>query len=232
LKFFFVEFFFYFSYISRIPELMSVGESQSSVDPSEIRFASKWSLWSSVAGGNKGWELQELFSVDSAASFWKHFNAMKLPSELGNGAVEMALFRSGVQPDWEMEPCSKGGRWSARLDRVSSPDSLDQTWLNLVLALVGESILEEENDDLEILGVAFSGKGPHSRRIAVWTGIREKERVLQIGHAIKETLRVELTDKDIGEMLFHDFESGNKSFAVIANSAKRERRTTTPKHQA
>ena len=57
--------------------------------------------------------------------------------------------------------------------------------------------------------------------MALWTGLRDKDRVLEIGQALKENLRLELTDKDIGEMLFHDFESGNKSFAVLANSAKK-----------
>ena len=191
-------------------------------DPSEIRFASKWAFWSSSSSGGKNshpsWELHEHFSFDSLATFWQHFNAMKQPSEFGNGAIEMAVFRTGVQPDWELEPCSLGGRWSARLDRVSSPDSLDQAWLNLILAAVGESLVEAR----EILGVAFSGKGQHSRRVSVWTGLREKSRVLDMGNALKENLRIELTDKDIGEMLFHDFESGNKAFAVIANSGKRK----------
>lgn len=210
---------------------MSVGESQSSLtmDPSDVVFASKWSLWSSAPSKSSSaqansWEMKEIFAVDSLASFWRHLNAMKVPSEIG-GAIEMALFRTGIQPDWEHEPCSKGGRWSARLDRVGSPDSLDQAWLNLMLGAVGESICGESTNE-EILGVAFSGKGQHSRRVSLWVGIREKDRVLQLGNAFKENLRIELTDKDIGEMLFHDFESGNKSFAVIANSAKKDRKST------
>lgn len=194
--------------------------SAASVDPAEVRFHGKWSFWSAAPSKNS-WEMRELFQVETLAELWQHLNAMKLPSEFGNGAVELALFRHGVQPDWEHEPCSNGGRWSARLDRVQSPDSLDQAWLNLLLGAVGESILPTSGDE-EVLGVAFSGKGPHSRRVALWAGVRDKSRVLEIGQALKENLRLELTDKDIGEMLFHDFESGNKSFAVIANSAKKK----------
>jgi hypothetical protein len=79
-------------------------------------------------------------------------------------------------------------------------------------------------DRSQLLGVAFSSKGASSRRIALWAGVREKETVLEIGNSFKENLRMELSDKDIGEMLFHDFESGNKSYAVIANTGKKERK--------
>ena len=194
--------------------------SQSSVqvDPRDVKFKSQWSFWSaSPSTKSSSWEMREIFQVDNLAALWKYFNSMKMPSEFGNGTVELAMFRSGVQPDWEVEPCSNGGRWSARLDRVQSPDSLDQAWLNVVLGAVADSVGEE------IVGVAFSGKGQHNKRISVWLGVRDKERVLSIGNLIKENLRMELSDKDIGEMLFHDFESGNKSFAVIANSAKTKR---------
>jgi hypothetical protein len=203
------------------PSPQAQQSSQSSVvDPADIKFKSKWAFWS-VAPSSKSssWEMRELFEIDDLATLWRYFNALKMPSEFGNGSVELAVFRAGVKPDWELEPCSNGGRWSARLDRVQSPDSLDQTWLNMVLGAVGESILGDESG--ELLGVAFSGKGHHNKRISVWLGVRDKDRVLEIGSALKENLRMELTDKDIGEMLFHDFESGNKSYAVIANSAKR-----------
>jgi hypothetical protein len=193
--------------------------SQSSSDPRDLKFRTKWAFWS-TASKNQSWEMKELFSIDNLASLWQYINAMKLPSEFGNGSVELALFRQGVEPDWEHEPCSNGGRWSARLDRVQSADSLDQSWLNLMLGAVGESLVEAAESQ-EILGVAFSGKGQHNKRVSVWVGVRDKDRVLEIGNAVKENLRIELTDKDIGEMLFHDFESGNKAFAVIANSAKK-----------
>lgn len=201
--------------------VLTTSQSSAQMDPRDIKFRSKWSLWSAAPSAkNSSWEMRELFEIDNLATLWQHLNAMKLPSEFGNGSVELAIFRSGVQPDWELEPCSNGGRWSARLDRVQSPDSFDQAWLNLILGAVGESLIPQFDSD-EVLGVAFSGKGQHNKRVSVWVGVREKNRVLDIGNAIKKNLQIELTDKDIGEMLFHDFESGNKSFAVIANSARK-----------
>lgn len=161
--------------------------------------------------------MKEIFTFKNLAEFWSHFNAMKTPSECAN--VEVAIFRSGVQPDWEQVPCSLGGRWSARLDRVGSQEALDQAWLNLVLAVVGGCLGPES-----ILGVAYSGKGSHSKRVSVWLASSDKESVLATGNAVKNQLRGELSDKDIGEMLFHDFGSENKSFAVIANTGKTQRK--------
>ena len=141
---------------------MSADQTTSSTEaaPSDLKFHSKWSFWSVTAGSRNAWELKEIFTVDSLASFWQYFNSMKMLSEFGNGAVEIALFRHGVQPDWEHEPCCRVGRWSARLDRVNNTEALDQAWINLLLGLVGETIKADAEDD-EILGVAFSGKGPH-----------------------------------------------------------------------
>ena len=183
-------------------------------EPTSLVFPSSWSVWTASTARGADWEMKEIFSFSNVAEFWSHFNAMKTPSECAN--VEVAIFRSKVTPDWEQEPCSLGGRWSARLDRVGSNEALDQAWLNLVLAIVGGTLGS-------VLGVAYSGKGQHSKRVSVWLDSNEKESVLQVGNAVKDQLRNDVTDKDIGEMLFHDFVSGNKAHAVIANTGKRVR---------
>jgi hypothetical protein len=196
------------------------------MNPSDIELSTGWSFWCATPGKGQNapqsWEMKKIFTFNRLNEFWRFFNSMKSPSEFGNSIIEIAVFREGIEPEWDHEPCSNGGRWCARLDRVSSSDSLDQTWYNLVLGAIGESIVMADRSQL--LGVAFSSKGASSRRIALWAGVREKETVLEIGNSFKENLRMELSDKDIGEMLFHDFESGNKSYAVIANTGKKERK--------
>jgi hypothetical protein len=197
-----------------------------SLVPTEVVFKSRWTFWCAASPGRNSansWEMKKLFSFSTLAEFWKHFNAMKCPSEFGHATVEVAVFREGVEPEWDHEPCSNGGRWGARMERVSSADSLDQAWINLVLGAIGESIVGEQQSQ-HVMGVAYSSKGTNTRRIAMWIDVREKESVLAIGNAFKNNLRIELSDKDIGEMLFHDFESGNKSYAVIANTGKKERK--------
>lgn len=200
-------------------------------EPKDVVFNSGWTLWCATPGRNSAsWDMKKFVTFHALDEFWRVMNVMKMPSELGNSTVEIAVFREGIEPEWDKAPCSNGGRWSARMERVTSPDSLDQSWLNLILAALGETVTAEESLKKHVLGVALSSKGSHSRRVAVWLDTRNKEEVLAIGNAIKDNLRLELTDKDIGEMLFHDFESGEKSFCVIANTGKKDRKPTPSKH--
>lgn len=196
-------------------------------EPKEVEFETTWTLWCATPGrNNASWDMKKFVSFRTLDEFWRVFNVMKMPSELGNSTVEIAVFREGIEPEWDKAPCSNGGRWSARMERVTSPDSLDQSWINLILSVVGEVLVPEDKMKAHVLGVALSSKGAHSRRVAVWLDTRSKEDVLTIGNAIKDNLRLELTDKDIGEMLFHDFESGDKSYCVIANTGKKDRKPT------
>lgn len=199
--------------------------------PTEIVFKTSWAFWCAASPGRSSstsWEMKKLFTFSNLQEFWKHFNAMKMPSEFGHATVDVAVFREGVEPEWDSEPCSNGGRWGARMERVGSPDSLDAVWMNLVLGTIGESIVGIDATQ-HVVGVAYSSKGTNTRRIAMWIDVREKDTVLAIGNAFKDNLRTELSDKDIGEMLFHDFESGNKSFAVIANTGKKDRKVKANK---
>ena len=213
--------------------VQSTADQSSTTVPTEVVFKSRWSFWCAASPGRNSatstsWEMKKLFSFSNLSEFWKHFNAMKAPSEFGHATVDVAVFREGVEPEWDHEPCSNGGRWGARMERVSSADSLDQAWMNLVLGAIGESILDPTLSH-HVMGVAYSSKGTNTRRIAMWIDVREKDTVLAIGNAFKNNLRIELSDKDIGEMLFHDFESGNKSYAVIANTGKKERKVKASK---
>jgi hypothetical protein len=211
---------------------MSSTSQPTTTSPAEVMLNTAWSVWCATPGRNAtaaGWEMKKIVTFRTLDEFWRIFNVMKMPSELGNSVVELAVFREGVEPEWGSEPCSNGGRWNARMDRVSSPDSLDQSWLNLVLGAVGETLVVDESLRSHVLGVALSSKGQHSRRVAVWLDTKEKDEVLKIGNSIKDNFRIELTDKDIGEMLFHEFESGNKNFCVIANTGKKDRKVAGPK---
>ena len=90
----------------------------------------------------------------------------------------------------------------------------------------GGSNVDANSVDLmrHVLGVALSVKGTQNKRISVWIDTRDKPVVIKIGNCIKNNFRIELTDKDIGEMIFHDFETGNKSYCVIANTGKKDRK--------
>ena len=75
------------------------------------------------------------------------------------------MFKEGVRPEWEDVQNKHGGKWSYQFkDKRSVP--IDDVWLNVMLAAIGET-LEDENDG-EVMGVVVNvRKGFY--RVGVWT---------------------------------------------------------------
>lgn len=75
------------------------------------------------------------------------------------------LFKQGVRPEWEDPQNKHGGKWAyTTKERKGVP--IDDLWLNLLLATIGET-LEDDNDG-EIMGVVVNiRKGFY--RLGLWT---------------------------------------------------------------
>ena len=75
------------------------------------------------------------------------------------------MFKEGIKPEWEDPQNKHGGKWSYQFkDKRSVP--IDDVWLNVMLAAIGET-LEDENDG-EVMGVVVNvRKGFY--RVGVWT---------------------------------------------------------------
>ena len=58
--------------------------------------------------------------------------------------MQIYLFRAGIQPQWEDKRNKDGGRWSL----ATSPAEVDEQWLHLCMALVGEQFEEAFLDDV------------------------------------------------------------------------------------
>ncbi|CAE7358754.1 eIF4E1 [Symbiodinium sp. KB8] len=67
------------------------------------------------------------------------------PSKLEN--VDYSLFKSGVAPAWEDAAFKNGGRWVIKLEKVKA-QSLDDLWLSLSLALIGEDFTDVGGGEL------------------------------------------------------------------------------------
>lgn len=75
------------------------------------------------------------------------------------------LFKAGVRPEWEDAQNKHGGKWAfTTKDRKGVP--IDDLWLHVMLAAIGET-LENENDG-EIMGVVVNVRKAFYR-IGVWT---------------------------------------------------------------
>jgi translation initiation factor 4E len=75
------------------------------------------------------------------------------------------LFKSGVRPEWEDPQNKHGGKWAYSFkDRKAV--NIDNVWLHVMLAAIGETLEDEE--DGEVMGVVVNvRKGFY--RIGLWT---------------------------------------------------------------
>lgn len=75
------------------------------------------------------------------------------------------LFKFGVKPEWEDIQNKHGGKWAFQFKDKKSV-SIDNLWLHVMLAAIGETL--EDEDDGEVMGVVVNvRKGFY--RIGLWT---------------------------------------------------------------
>lgn len=159
----------------------------------------KWRFWCKLpVTKDQSWQnsQQLIHEFDTIESFWKLFNNIQSPASVAQ-QLDYSLFKHGIHPSWEDETVAQGGRWLAKLDKMRS-DRFDETWLNLVLALIGEN-----SGDLGqyICGVVVSCK-PKTKKLALWVGTREPENVMQLGQFMHEILE---EASFMGDIMFEDF---------------------------
>ncbi|KAF4636489.1 hypothetical protein G7Y89_g1605 [Cudoniella acicularis] len=128
----------------------------------------KWTLWFTKPPSGKGdnWNdlLKEVITFNSVEEFWGVYNNIAPTSELALKS-DYHLFKEGVRPEWEDVQNKHGGKWSYQFKEKRNVP-IDELWLHVMLAAIGET-LEEEGDG-ELMGVVVNvRKGFY--RIGVWT---------------------------------------------------------------
>jgi len=97
-------------------------------------------------------------------------SAGKRRSKLGGRSVEgFSVFRRGVRPEWEDASNAGGGEWCAKCTDLAT---VDGWWVNIVLALAGES-LGDSGDAVtgaRMVDKSDGKQGHVSYRIEVWYG--------------------------------------------------------------
>ncbi|PWW76908.1 eukaryotic translation initiation factor 4E [Tuber magnatum] len=168
----------------------------------------KWTLWYTKPPSNKGennWNdlLKEVVTFDSVEEFWGIYNNIAKTSELSLKS-DYHLFKTGVRPEWEDPQNKHGGKWAYQFkDKRGVP--IDELWLNVILAAIGETL--ESDKDKEIMGAVVNVRKAFFR-IGLWTkttggakGTPKEVALMEIGKRFKEVLR--LGDKDLVEFSGH-----------------------------
>ncbi|CAI5465807.1 unnamed protein product [Closterium sp. Yama58-4] len=181
----------------------------------------RWTLWfdnpqqRGKSGGSWGSSLRVIFTFGTVEDFWCLYNNIVQPSKLMNKA-DMHLFKEGIQPKWEDPKCEKGGSWTIPCSR--SKEYLDNMWLHLMLAMIGEQI-DEGND---ICGAVVSIR-PNKDRVALWTKSAASESIqTSIGKQLKEILGI---TEQIG---FSSFADQKGSSARPATESQKKKRSPSP----
>ncbi|KAL7269115.1 eukaryotic translation initiation factor 4E [Rhizina undulata] len=172
----------------------------------------KWTLWFTKPPTTKGgdnWQdcLKEVVTFDSVEEFWGVYNNITKTSDLAIRS-DYHLFKAGVRPEWEDSQNKNGGRWAYQFkEKRTIP--IDELWLHVMLAAIGETL--EPEGVKEVMGVVVNIRKGFFR-IGLWTRIsigggrgggngKNRETLMEIGKRFKEVLR--LNDKEQVEFSGH-----------------------------
>jgi translation initiation factor 4E len=168
-----------------------------------------WCLWVNMSSPSKKAQKQDwntnnamVHSLSTVEEFWCLYNNINGPSCLGNGDV--SFFKKGIAPAWEDKSCSSGGRWVVKLEGKVRPETMDETWLNLILALIGEQTFEETDNDL-VCGAVLSSRAKGTSKLALWMKTTEKEAMARVGNKYVEILRGTLGGAGSDQVSFENF---------------------------
>lgn len=147
-----------------------------------------WTLWYLSPDKTKDWDERtiSLMTFDTVEDFWACYHHVKLPSQLAVGSDYM-LFKTGIAPKWEDPANAKGGKWAIESDKKWRA-YLDSTWLETLLAVIGEGF--EEAGKL-VTGVVVQVRRKVDR-LQIWTSsFDDSESLIFIGKKYKTVLKFE-----------------------------------------
>lgn len=125
-----------------------------------------WTIYFYKPDKGKEWKsnLYKVGEIDTIEEFWGVMHHMKPVSNLIYG-FDYYLFRSGIEPMWETEANKNGGVWVIPIHKSKRLTHLNEMWLEIQMALVGE-ILDSDSD--EICGAVINVRGNFDS-FKIWT---------------------------------------------------------------
>jgi len=147
-----------------------------------------WTLWYFKNDRANTWSENQkrIISVQTVEDFWAVMNHIELSSKLHSGC-DYSLFKEGIKPMWEDDMNKLGGRWLISLDKRQRSNSLDNFWLEVMLALIGEAFGEH---GFLVNGAVVSVRNKGDK-IGIWLGDSSKaESIMEVGRMIKERLAI------------------------------------------
>lgn len=149
----------------------------------------RWALWVHQRPGQNYNDAayaegqQCVHEFGTAEDYWCMIHHSFTPSRLGSS--DYSLFRAQMTPAWEDPSFKRGGRWVAKLEKLKS-ETLDELWVLLTMALVGEAFADYGGD---AVGGAIISVRNRTSKASLWLSECTRiERVLAIGHRYRKIL--------------------------------------------
>jgi len=176
----------------------------------------RWCLWVHQRPGSQkgqawGESQQSVHEVSTVEDFWCMFQFSYPPSKLEN--VDYSFFKHGVAPAWEDPTFKNGGRWIIKLEKVKA-QSLDDLWLSLNLALIGEAFLGHGG---ELVCGAIVSVRSRATKISLWlSAAKDEKKVMNIGREYRNVLASTPGLQDLAnkELTFEDFKKQACTFVL------------------
>lgn len=131
-------------------------------------------------------------------TMWGCYDCLPTPGNMAVGS-DLHLFQEGIEPTWECEANTAGGRWTYLLDGDSG--RANDCWEALVLALVGETL----DPAFHVCGIAVGRRANRQGeylRVSIWTRDRADDQAnLEVGrraHATAPHAKLEYQDHRAG----------------------------------
>ena len=164
-----------------------------------------WALWVMFQQGKIGkehWQAcqTKTLEMNTVGDFWRLYNSIHQASDLN--CADYSLFRRGITPAWEDPACKSGGRLIAK---CCNP--LDESWLNVQLALVGEHFSQIGH---YICGAVYSARRG-GMRISLWLRTSEDAIVQQARERFENCLAGDHQSHIVFECFSHSLNSTNNS---------------------
>ena len=156
-----------------------------------------WVFWEHRADGDWNSAMREVCEFNTVEDFWRYFAYLPRPSEVFNDGSStkkevngrvldgFSLFKKGIKPAWEDVANRSGSELVCR--KTMNTDVVDLYWENLVLALIGETIDQED----QICGVRVVDK---SKRGSARTLFKFELWLRTNSPEVGEILRVRMLD--------------------------------------
>ncbi|KAI8335955.1 translation initiation factor eIF 4e-like domain-containing protein [Chlamydoabsidia padenii] len=149
-----------------------------------------WTLWfdnPKKKANNASWSqnLKAVTSIDAVEDFWGVYNNLVMVDRLDDNS-NYHLFKKGIRPEWEDPVNANGGKFSIKFVRGRNVDTINNFWLHMIMALIGEQF---DHGD-EICGAVVSVRRVFFR-IGLWIKTSNNDEIIQsLGKQLKQLLAI------------------------------------------